>query len=47
MYNYYFNSYYLYYDANVGDIICLLSMNDGNSYVEVTKDHKQNSLMKL
>ena len=31
------------YIANVGDSRCLLSMNDGHNYVEVTKDHKPNS----
>ena len=31
------------YVANVGDSRCLLSMNDGHNYVEVTKDHKPNS----
>ena len=31
------------YIANVGDSRCLLSMNDGNNYIEVTKDHKPNS----
>ena len=29
--------------ANVGDSRCLLSMNNGKKYVEVTKDHKPNS----
>ena len=31
------------YIANVGDSRCLLSMNNGNEYIEVTKDHKPNS----
>ena len=31
------------YIANVGDSRCLLSMNDGEKYLEVTKDHKPNS----
>ena len=31
------------YISNVGDSRCLLSMNNGNNYVEVTKDHKPNS----
>ena len=31
------------YIANVGDSRCLLSMNDGKKYIEVTKDHKPNS----
>ena len=31
------------YIANVGDSRCLLSMNNGNQYIEVTKDHKPNS----
>ena len=31
------------YISNVGDSRCLLSMNNGNKYVEVTRDHKPNS----
>ena len=31
------------YIANVGDSRCLLSMENGKKYVEVTKDHKPNS----
>ena len=31
------------YIANVGDSRALLSMNNGNKYLEVTKDHKPNS----
>ena len=31
------------YIANVGDSRCLLSMDNGNKYLEVTKDHKPNS----
>ena len=31
------------YVANVGDSRCLLSMGNGNKYIEVTKDHKPNS----
>ena len=31
------------YIANVGDSRCLLSMNNGSKYIEVTKDHKPNS----
>ena len=31
------------YIANVGDSRCLLSMNNGNNYIEVTNDHKPNS----
>ena len=31
------------YISNVGDSRCLLSMNNGNNYIEVTKDHKPNS----
>ena len=31
------------YIANVGDSRCLISMDDGNKYLEVTKDHKPNS----
>ena len=31
------------YIANVGDSRCLLSMNNGKKYIEVTKDHKPNS----
>ena len=31
------------YIANVGDSRCLVSMNNGNKYMEVTKDHKPNS----
>ena len=31
------------YIANVGDSRCLISMNNGNKYLEVTQDHKPNS----
>ena len=31
------------YIANVGDSRCLLSMDNGNKYIEVTQDHKPNS----
>ena len=31
------------YISNVGDSRCLLSMNNGNNFIEVTKDHKPNS----
>ena len=31
------------YIANVGDSRCLISMDNGNKYLEVTKDHKPNS----
>ena len=31
------------YIANVGDSRCLLSMDNGKKYIEVTKDHKPNS----
>ena len=31
------------YVANVGDSRCLLSMDNGKKYIEVTKDHKPNS----
>ena len=31
------------YIANAGDSRCLLSMNDGQKYIEVTEDHKPNS----
>ena len=31
------------YIANVGDSRCLLSMNNGKKFIEVTKDHKPNS----
>jgi len=35
------------YVANVGDSRCVLSMNNGKKFVEVTKDHKPNSPTEL
>ena len=35
------------YIANVGDSRCILSMENGKKYIEVTKDHKPNSLTEV